>query len=327
MFTGIRGGWLVEQYVLAFGKQKLHGRFLQLLNSTKQPRSSEDKLLLSKIWSAHKLSWMGWLVKGLKDISNKNNKQLFWLTLVLNNKGLSNSGQALASKLNFCLHPKCFQRLMAEETEREHTNNVHHLQNTSHVWWIDNYNKTYGQQFYKLNKGPQVVLNWTGFAVSLAEKFPKQLLLKPPARSILKPLLPTELYTNDNQRFLQQLVQTTTEENTQLASVLQTSFCHTHNITNIPLRPLTTGPLVSREDLQRLDRHEAGLKHFVPLQLLKENVGSNTGLAQVLVHLRSFYDLNNSKHFSVGKVDINIYWRLNLVHAHLSACSDYSGII
>jgi len=38
------------------------------------------------------LQWYRWLLKGLKDLSNSNTKQLFWLMIAAKVKELSNTG-------------------------------------------------------------------------------------------------------------------------------------------------------------------------------------------------------------------------------------------
>lgn len=301
---------------MVFGKAKLHLKFVQHIEKGDVDNEKDITNLLQDIWTNHKLPWLGWIVKGLKDISNKNTKQLFWLTLVLDNKGLSHSGQALASKLNFCLHPKSFQRLMTEQTGLSHSANMQRLHSTPHVWWVDNYNKAYGQRFYKLNNGPQVVLNWTGWGASVAKGFSQQALKKPSRQHPEQlNLVPSELYTMANQNYIGTLIKASTAKTGVLLNTLDKSFCRTHGITNVPLKPTKTGRLVTPKDLTWMEKHNDGLTNFVPMGLIKENIASDVGLAKVLFKLRDFYDGFQGEYFSMGKVDISIFWRLSLVSA------------
>lgn len=284
----------------------------QLLAPTKG--SPTDRTQLLNIWQECKLPWLGWVLKGIKDLSNKNTHQLFWLTAVLDNKGLSHSGQALGSRLNFCLHPKSFQRQLAQQAKLAHDSSTKEVMSTAHVWWADNYNKSYGQRFYKLNKGPQLVLNWTGLGVSLAHEFPLRKLVRPTQELTLKPMLPEHLYTQESKKMLLTLIKAASTDNQSILGTFGTSFCRAHCVTNVPLKPTICGPMVDSNDLRWMAEHNDGLCNFVPLELLKENIAADVGLAKVVRHLVSFYEDTRGRYFSVGKVDISIYWRMNLVN-------------
>lgn len=257
------------------------------------------------------MKWFGWLLKGLKDISNRNTSQLFWLTLVLVNKGLSVSGLALSSKLNFTLHPSTYQEKYSLQIKNTISFQEHEIRHNSHVWWIDNYNKSYGQAFYRMTIGAVQQLNWTGWAASISSGFSlKKLQLHRSINGELYPILPDHFITYENRIFLKDIINQFWHCENGLSSQLTKSFCLVHNITCVPLRPTTTGPGVFKEDLNRLDLHLDGLTNFRPMSLFKENVASEKGMATVLLHLQTFYQESLGKHYLTSKTDVNIFWRL-----------------
>ena len=64
------------------------------------------------MWASKKLHWYGWLLKGLKDLSNQNTKQLFWIFMAAKAKGLSNT----ESFFNLLVFSSAIERMAREET-------------------------------------------------------------------------------------------------------------------------------------------------------------------------------------------------------------------
>jgi len=266
--------------------------------------------LKQQIWQTHKFRWYGWLLKCLKDISNFNTKQLFWTTLAAKAKGLSNTGQDLFAKLGFTLQCKTFNLLEAQHLEIQKAKIHKQIQTEPHVWWIDNFNRTYGQTFYKLdNKSPMKVLNWTGWAIhTLPSEVNLQLLCTEP-----RLILPKRFQMYLFRTHLMEILQGVTDADQKLEHIFRTSFCEQHKVYNVPLKPYCIGPQVTDQTLLQLRKHLDGLHDFVPVELMEHNVGSEVGLAQVLRILRDQYTFANQEKYSLCKVDVNIFWRLYLV--------------
>ena len=175
-----------------------------------------------------------------------------------------------------------------------------------HVWWIDNFNKAYGQMFYKLGTGPIKVLNWTGWAYHELPAEAADLL------TILSthPLFPQFLQTYSSSELLSSWLNEVVGDKGVLPFFLDQSFCVRNHIYNVPLKPYLPGPDISHQDVKRLEQHLDGLANFVPVKLLQHNVGSDVGLANVLAVLSRTYKFGASAKYSICKVDVNIFWRL-----------------
>lgn len=307
--VGVRGGWVFEYWFSTFGKDKFWKEFMKL---DKDDYSTEAcHKLCTSMWATHKLRWYGWLLKGLKDITNHNTSQLFWVTLVAKAKGLSNTGQDALAKLGFCLQSKVFGRSESQQLLLQ-TNLVKRaFLPQSHVWWIDNYNRAYGQTFYKLSSGPMKVLNWTGWAIHRLPEHVGPLL----RLTSSKPLLPKNFQNYETRIFLHQIVKDFSTSEGTLKPYFNSSFCEQHCVYNVPLKPYQTGPHISSADLATLQLHLDGLTNFVPVELLQHNVGSDVGLGKVLRQLLWQYSFEKQKSYSLCKVDVNIFWRLYLVSA------------
>ncbi len=285
--------------------------------------SAKFTQLKQQIWQTHKLKWYGWLLKSLKDISNYNTKQLFWTTLSAKAKGLSNTGQDLFAKLGFTLQNKSFSLMEAEHLELQRSKILQQMHDQAHVWWIDNFNRTYGQTFYKLeNKSPMKVLNWTGWAYhTLPVEVTVQLQCVDQ-----QPILPKLFQTFWFRSYLLEILPSVTAEDQSLKHCFQTSFCEQHKVYNVPLKPYSIGPQVTRQTLLQLDQHLDGLHNFIPVQLLEHNVGSDAGFAEVLKTLNEHYTFANRNVYSLCKVDVNIFWRLYLVKLHVHIILELSDI-
>lgn len=244
-------------------------------------------------------------------MNNRNTTQLFWLTLVFVNKGLSLSGLTIGSKLNFTLQPATFSNKYSIEIKQMIKQQELELHKTSHVWWIDNYNKSYGQAFYRMTAGATQQLNWTGWAASISNNFPKSRLQvhRTQARE-LYPLLPDHIATYEHNAFVKQLIAKFWTPTEGLRFIWDTSFCLIHNITCVPLQPTTTGHGVSQADLLKIAQHLDGLVNFRPMSLFTDNVSSEIGLAKVLQYLHQFYKHDIGKYYLTAKIDINIFWRI-----------------
>ena len=94
----------------------------------------------------------------------------------------------------------------------------------------------------------------------------------------------------------------------------------------MPLKPYLIGPGVSAQDLEQLNQHLNGLTNFIPIKLLEHNINSDVGLAQVLQSLCETYNFEKSFLYSFCKVDVNIFWRLYLVHFFGSNILEYFNI-
>lgn len=298
------GGKLFEFWFFMFGKQKL---WSQVVAATKS-KTTISEALQQHCWKTHRERWYSWLLKGLKDISNKNTKQLFWITLVTVNRGLSNSGQELLGKFNWLLLPAVYQQHFKEQLALQVNKSFQLLKTQPCVWWIDNYNRSFGQPFYKLLHSPLQILNWTGFgAAGCSSTSTQQLLQRNPSSTM--PLFPKQLNTDLQQHFLHQLFSNYWNSTKYFFST--ESFCETHNIYNIPLKPWTTGPALDRNTLLQLEKEKLGtLEHFLPLSLLEWNVSSEEGLGKVLQYLQTVFEEQWKTHYTVAKVDINIFWRM-----------------
>lgn len=265
--------------------------------------------LFEEIWDSHKLRWYGWALKGLRDLSKNSTAQFFWITMASSAKGLSNTGQDALAALGFSLQSKAFRRLEAEHLQLRTKQIREQVEDTPHVWWIDNFNRAYGQTFYKLNDdGPLKVLNWTGWAMHLLPQ-----TVMPSIYKHHPSILPFQLQTFENRKLFHDSVRTVTTTKGTVRSYFGDSFCEINNVYNVPVKPYRISRDVREQDLNRMARHNDGLANFVPIQMIRHNVSSDKGLANVLLQLSSSYHFGTRKTYSICKVDVNIFWRLYLV--------------
>lgn len=89
-------------------------------------------------------------------------------------------------------------------------------------------------------------------------------------------------------------------------SVFADALCFTHTITRVPPK-LPDDAWVEQEDQERMAESVDGLSRFHPLDINKNNIGSNEGLIKVIRHLDTILAPDR---YAVVVADINIYMRL-----------------
>lgn len=295
------GGYLLDYFVVNLAKEK----FSKKLRSVQEflPLSVLERQNLFKFVFPHvKAVFLGWILQQLYNISQSNIRQLFYLTLLAEWRGLSQSGQDVLGKLNMLLPSKSYVRYKKTELARQKHKVQSLLDTSDYVFWVDNFAKQFRKSnlFNKAN-APYVKLDYTPFAISvfppsvgnLAHKF---------VNGVLLPSFPPRLFYNEFKLCLVQMLHTfDTYDNCRF---WHSSTARQQQIFNVPLK-FETG-LEDENDL--LEGSEDGLRYFHTFDLFDANVSSRVGLVKVVNEIRNVFVKQGR--YSLCKVDINIFWRL-----------------
>jgi len=164
------GGYLFKFWFFAHGKEELR----------KQCKRLHDRVLglRSQLWlevlRSHGPNFFVYAIKAVKDKSNKTTRQLFFLTLMLDWRGLSKHSLSVFGKSNLSLKKNTYLRLLQKFVSDVRRQNEVKVAERPGVWWIDNFSKFYGSAFLGANKDPLIEANFTAVGYS---KMPNDVLV------------------------------------------------------------------------------------------------------------------------------------------------------
>ncbi len=295
------GGYLLDYFVMNFAREKFSKK-LVAVEPFLPLGAAERQALFKFTFPFVKAVFLGWVLQQLYNISQTNIKQLFYITLLAEWRGLSQSGQDMLGKLNMLLPAKSYGRYKKTELARQKHSLGTLLQTTNYVFWVDNF----ANQFRKSNlfnkaNAPYVKLDYTPFAISvfppsvdnLAHKF---------LNGVLVPAFPPRLFHNEFKQCLLHMVHQFDEyDNCRFWAL---SIARQQQIFNIPLK--FEDGLEDEDDL--LEGSKNGLRYFHTFNLFDANVSSTVGLVEVVKEIQKVFVKKGR--YSLCKVDINIFWRL-----------------
>ena len=181
-----------------------------------------------------KAVFLGWVLQQLYNISQTNIKQLFYLTLLAEWRGLSQSGQDMLGKLNMLLPSKSYVRYKKLELARQKHNLQSLLQTSNYVFWVDNFaNQFRKSNLYNKANAPYVKLDYTPFAISV---FPPSVhnLAHMFVNGILVPSFPPRLFYNQFKQCLLQMLHTFDDYDN--CRLWESSTARQQQIFNVPLK-------------------------------------------------------------------------------------------
>lgn len=230
-----------------------------------------------------------WLMSSLYTISQKTNTQLQYVSLLSEWKGLSASGRDVISNVSSLTGGKTFERFKKRVQKANDLKVNEVIAAETHVWWLDNYAHSIFRNIPSIKSTMFGHNLWTAAAIFTTDAAVSLDIVGRPKTCIpkdLKGLLPGP---GNLQRMLHDL-----HDNRTLS---QTLFAR-HNVSWVPIRPAKD--YISKERLTRI----------IPIDIIKENIGSRDGLIAAVKYMQGLYDGRRGAKYSVGAVDTNIYWRL-----------------
>ncbi|MCP5015992.1 MAG: hypothetical protein GY938_12090 [Ketobacter sp.] len=244
------------------------------------------------------------LLLALAQVSNKNSQQRFFLGLVAEWKGLTNSGRDfLRSSTGSSLSGKTYRNLkkQLQETCVEETTKL--FAQTPSVVWIDNYNPSRYWSKSQLGSRPTGVFSWTVVGFHPLPLDSADLRLLPYSGCRVTNGLPSRFPTRCVEELCGRL-----KNFTQLTFF--TSFAARHQVYNFPAQlSKRHTPTVSSEQVARFKK--AGkLDDFHNFEFLRHNTASNVGLFRDLLWLQNTLQNARPDTYQLLVVDENIYKRV-----------------
>ena len=171
-----------------------------------------------------------------------------------------------------------------------------------HVLWWDNFSKMYAVALQSISKGAFKSCLWTGFAMKkyIGRPFPEW------QYDIGKRGMEKNLFTDS---VLNDLKATMRQVGEEKWNYLSNSIVRRYGVNSIPLKP----EVDERKEphlFQILSESRDGVRTFMPLGILPENVGSNRGLLLLLKSLSDKHASSERKKYSFLTVDCNIFLRI-----------------
>lgn len=246
---------------------------------------------------SHGAKFYMFVLKAIRDLKPSFTKQLYYISVLLHWKGLSNTGLELMAATNILLSEYQFRRLKSDHFSKQITAVKNILKNEPNVIWIDNYTKYFSKTFISLKRDTSSLISTTAVALTT---MPKHLisLLDIPLKNITNS---REMLGHDVFRYVMGKLRCMWND---WPSYYASSVATVYQITTIPPSAKTALDQLS-EDIQRLESAN-GLANFHGIEVLDKEIGSNEGFAGTLDWLSE--NISDSR-LTVCKVDQNIYWR------------------
>lgn len=269
----------------------------------------ERQDLFEEIYAIVRGKFQQWLLLHLYHLSQKNTRQLFYLTLVAEWKGLASGGLNIFGKGRSMLPAKTYRRhkklQLAEQTEKI----IHVLRSRPYVLWIDNYNKdAYARHVPQVGQSGYSIGNWTALALSNLRPLFRQHLLLPDQAPDGFPMLSCPLCGH---LFGYGVLQTLEREfgdrqfnAPAYCPLWKKSRCQRLQAFTTPLRDPRV--LQTQDDL--IWGSATGLRDFQTVRLIEKNITKVTVLHDILKEIRTV--LLDNGHCFLVKCDIQIYWRI-----------------
>lgn len=254
--------------------------------------------LLTAIYEEHDGPWLMWLMTSMYSISQKVNTQLQYVSLLSEWKGLSSKGREVISRVSSITTGNTYVRFKKRLQDMNVKLVDDIIDNGNFTWWIDNYAHSIFRNVPTIESTMFSHNLWTSVAM-----FTSEVVIDLRIGERIKHCLPMDIRKllpgpGNLSAMVHDLHQQRTFEET---------LFFKYDISWIPIRP--NKDYISKERLTRV----------IPVDVLKDNVGSQVGLVEVLKYVMARYKNRKGVKYTIGAVDTNIYWRLLKVHIlHIS---------
>ena len=314
----------MEAFITTSGKRSSRRLLAALAKECKRQERQCTAAESDELVDAERVGFFFWLLASMASRGRSANRQLFFVSLVAQSRGLSRTGMEFFRAMNVCLPPRTFDlelntfHSVVADRERS-VPAVHWPQRASaasagltvcreveagvHVVWLDNFSKFYAIAVPVLASGACAECLWTarglhryvGPAVSTA--------MLPGVRG-----MPLSFFSP---RITALFKAKMAAADPLSVSFLKDSLCFKHNVRKLPLKP-DVDAAVDPALAGVLRESRDGMRNFFPLGMMPENIGSNRGL---LLVLRQLYGVQPKPgHYSFLSVHCNLYLRLLKVH-------------
>jgi hypothetical protein len=179
--------------------------------------------------------------------------------------------------------------------------------------WLDNFSKIYACNVQGIDVGAFKDCLWTGIA---AHQY-----FGPPVNLALCAAMPGSPLTamNDQDSARLSLAMKRFDASSPLRHA--TSVCVRFGVNRVPLKPVVS--IDSDRKLHKyLQESRDGMRHFHPVRIATDNIGSNAGLLRLLRKMSEDHQsapVCDRKRVFLA-VDINIYWRIMKVSCCINFC-------
>ena len=113
MCAGIAGGLLFENFVVRTGKRTPRRALVALSKLCLQEQRTCTDLEADQILADERVGFFSFVLMSLGNRGRSANRQLFFMSLLMQARGLSRSGMELQSRMNVCLAPRTFDLELA----------------------------------------------------------------------------------------------------------------------------------------------------------------------------------------------------------------------
>ena len=111
--AGIAGGLLFENFVATTGKRTNRRAILALAKLCLQEQRECTDLEADTILADERVGFFSFVLMSLSNRGRSANRQLFFMSLLVQARGLSRSGMEFQSRMNVCLAPRTFDLELA----------------------------------------------------------------------------------------------------------------------------------------------------------------------------------------------------------------------
>ena len=308
------GGKVFEHYLSVFASYASHRAWISHLTKVEAgerhdllPHDEEKQIIKRERSKFH-----GWIMSSCNSIGNMGKKQLFFSSFVARYHGLSRGGLEILAQFGFASSKTMYgdlyreQITLAKEAAQE-------VATRPHVVWLDNFSKIYGRQMPNIDIGAWADCLWTG------EAFRAYTGTVPVSMSIMYnegdivPAMPDDLFDKESEFkacWEGALADLTYRAKSKLVK---------WSIRTVPIKPDATLAVEKIRWRNALKSDCSSLKTLYPHRIIRKNIGSNKGLAEIM---RDHYTSNGQDvegkcdKYSAFIVDENIYMRILKVHTH-----------
>jgi hypothetical protein len=242
-------------------------------------------------------------------MNQKNNSQLFNLTLLLDHRGLFNNGKDIISELGIGLSRKTFENKLNAALQKYDATELEYCRTNVVSHWIDNFSKYYYSTVYKMlsdgNNNVKKPALYTSYGVTYPQDIVDMSLVT--QETTVLSCLPKDLFSwflvSDLKRICSEM------KGEGWWMYLAESVTEKEAVYNFPLKPFSN----RNEDEEQQGALYPG---FHPIAMLTANVSSNEGFVDALKFLLEREDPQQTGRYQIIHCDINVYWRyMRMMHS------------
>ena len=266
----------MEFYLHSCSSYSAKATYDEYLTATSTPMK---QLLWIDILEKCKSHFSGWLLFHINSVGTSGRRQMFYITFVDHFFGLSRNGIELNSSLGYGVKLNMYdsERKRHEELSKEKTQEIIH--NKPYVSWWDNFSKFHRRSVPDLKNDVFSSCLWTGVTVNEYTGPVVDVGIRHDDQKDVIPAMPDDLFAHLH--IVKQGISMIYDGG---KSMYDTSLVKKYSVNNIPLK-IDTKVFPNLAPI--LNSAVNKTTHINPFKLVKQNIGSNRGLCNML---REFQD-------------------------------------